>query len=207
MMNSEAVPPIWFRLPPGFHDISPSDRYALDLVATALGSPEARQDIAQLMDKMETLPAHGVVHTAIGLHPDGVVGVSTSLFSLTIRQAEHANPRVSVSRTALAIARSPLWNNSTRRTIELRTSLPCFLVAGFISSPETGDRLFQARIATSDSQGRHVLIMDLTSGATRHADDYTSILEAVAHTVSFSDPEPSSPPDATRPSRILEVLL
>ncbi|MFD7556256.1 hypothetical protein ACFV9E_17155 [Streptomyces sp. NPDC059835] len=207
-MNGVAAPPIWFRLPPGFHDIGPRDRAALDDVAHALGSPAAARDIAHLMEMMGVLHAHGVVHTAIGLHPDDLTGVATSLFSLTIRQAEHDNPRVSVSQTALAIARSALWTSSTRRMIELPSSLPCFLVAGFISSAETADHMFQARIATTDSQGHYVIILDLTSAATQYADDYTSILEAVSHTVSFSDPDPEpSPPGATRPSRILEVLL
>ncbi|MFD9725439.1 hypothetical protein [Streptomyces sp. NPDC059072] len=94
-MNSETAPPVWFRLPPGFHDVSPRDRGALEDVANALGGPVAVGTLAPLMDLMDLLPAHGVVHTAIGLHPDDLMGIATSLFSLTIRQAEHANPRVS----------------------------------------------------------------------------------------------------------------
>ncbi|MFD9264388.1 hypothetical protein ACFWB1_26260 [Streptomyces goshikiensis] len=53
-----------------------------------------------------------------------------------------------------------------------------------------------------------MLVLDLTSAATHHADAYTEIIEAVTHTVSFSDPssDPALPSEA-RTSRILEVLL
>ncbi|MDX3533534.1 hypothetical protein PV721_03935 [Streptomyces sp. MB09-01] len=54
--------------------------------------------------------------------------------------------------------------------------------------------------------GLHLLVLDLTSASTQHADAYTDILEAVAHTVLFTDPEPSTP-TATKTSRVLEVLL
>lgn len=54
--------------------------------------------------------------------------------------------------------------------------------------------------------GGHVIVLDLTSRAREHADAYTSILEAVAHTLSFSDPTASTPSSGGT-SRILEVLL
>ncbi len=68
------------------------------------------------------------------------------------------------------------------------------------------DELFQARVVTADPMGGHVIVLDLTSRAREHADAYTSILEAVAHTLSFSDPTASTPSSGGT-SRILEVLL
>ncbi|MFG2981520.1 hypothetical protein ACGFYQ_09700 [Streptomyces sp. NPDC048258] len=205
-MHETALPPVWFRLPPGFHDIGPEDRTILDSVAQALGSPDAQRELAQLVDGLDELAGHGVVHTAIGLHPDEPVGVCTSLFSLSVRPAIDPNPRASVARTALGIARSTVWETSTRRFIDLPSSLPCYLVAGTIDVPRVQQQVFQARIATSHPGGLHVLILDLTSAATQHHGAYTDILEAIALTLTFTDPNPS-PPLAPPTSRILEVLL
>lgn len=203
---THSVPPVWFRLPPGFYDIGPADRTALNDVADALGSPDARQQLDGLMDGLDELAGHHVVHTSIGIHPDDPEGIVTSLFSLTVRPAEHSNPRVSVARIALSVAGSALWNGSKRRFIDLASKLPCCLVAGVISVPGIEGGLFQARVVTAHPESRHVLVLDLTSAATEHADAYTTILEAVTHTLGFSDPRPQ-PPTAAGTSRIFEVLL
>ncbi|WP_405832878.1 hypothetical protein [Streptomyces sp. NBC_00105] len=206
MTHQHSSPPVWFRLPPGFHDIGPGDRASLHAVAEALDSPDAQHDLSRLIDGLEELAGHDVVHTALGLHPEEPAGLTTSLFSLTIRRVDQPNPRLTVARTALAIAGSPLWASSVRRFIDLRSALPCCLVAGIISVPDVEECLFQARVATVHPDGLHMLVLDLTSASTQHADAYTDILEAVAHTVVFTDPEPSAP-KATATSRILEVLL
>lgn len=205
-MSDMPVPPVWFRLPPGFHDIGPEDRAALDGVVGALGSPDAQRQLAQLMDRLDELSMHHVVHTAIGMHPDEPVGVSTSLFSLTVRRAEHPNARLAVARTALTIAQSPLWSTSRRRFIELPSSSPCCMVAGTLDLPEAVQPVFQARVATAHPDGQHVLVLDLTSAAIQHAAAYTDILEAITHTLAFADPG-LGPPCAARPSRITEALL
>ncbi|MFE6905127.1 hypothetical protein [Streptomyces erythrochromogenes] len=178
----------------------------MDAIADALGSSDARGELSQLIDGLESLAEHHVVHTAIGLHPEEPTGVATSLFTLTVRPAQEPNPRLTVARTALAIARSPLWTSSIRRFIDLSSRLPCCLVAGTISVPAVENRLFQARVVTVHPDGRHLLVFDLTSAATQHAEAYTDILEAVAHTALFSDPEAKAP-TAAGTSRILEVLL
>ncbi|WP_405422156.1 hypothetical protein [Streptomyces erythrochromogenes] len=206
MTQPNSVPPVWFRLPPGFHDIGPGDRAALDAFAEGLGSNDAQRQLSQLMDDLEELAGHHVVHTAIGLHPEEPVGVATSLFSLTLRPTEQPNPRLAVARTALAIARSPHWTNSIRQFIELPSRLPCCLVAGTIRVPAVESRLFQARVATVHPDGLHLLVLDLTSASTQHAEAYTDILEAVTHTVLFTDPDASAP-TAAGTSRILEALL
>ncbi|WP_405677593.1 hypothetical protein OG239_34385 [Streptomyces sp. NBC_00868] len=206
MTRETAMPPLWFRLPPGFHDIRPEHRAALDAVAQALGSPDAQRELTQLMDGLDQLVGYDVVHTAIGMHPDEPTGVCTSLFSLTTRPADHANPRVAVARTALGIARSNVWDTATRRFIDLPSSLPCYLVAGAITLPRGGRQVFQARIATSHPAGLHVLVLDLTTAAIQYYEAYTDILEAVAHTLTFTDPNPR-PPGPPTTSRLLEVLL
>ncbi|MFF3721022.1 hypothetical protein ACFYYM_01435 [Streptomyces erythrochromogenes] len=206
MTHQISAPPVWFRLPPGFHDVGPGDRAALNAFVEALGGTDAHRGLSQLMDDLEELAGHNVVHTAIGFHPEEPVGVATSLFSLTVRQAGQPNPRLTVARAALAIARSPHWTNSIRRFVDLPSGLPCCLVAGTICVPDVEHRLFQARIATVYPDGLHLLVFDLTSASTQHAEAYTDILEAVTHTALFSDPEASTP-KAGGTSRILEVLL
>ncbi|CAM5299080.1 hypothetical protein GCM10010343_27400 [Streptomyces avidinii] len=205
MTQDGNIPPVWFRLPPGFHDIGPGDASSLEAFAEALGSTAAQRDLSQLMDGLEDLKGHDVVHTALGFHPEEPVGVSTSLFSLTIRRVEQPNPRLAVARTALAIARSSLWTSAVRRFIDLPSTLPCCLVAGTISVPEIEHHLFQARITTVHPDALHLLVLDLTSASSQHAGAYTDILEAVAHTLQFTDPDPSVP-TAAGTSRILEVL-
>ncbi|MER7731987.1 hypothetical protein ABTX80_14010 [Streptomyces erythrochromogenes] len=206
MTHHFTPPPVWFRLPPGFHDVGPGDRTALDAFAEALGSTHAQQELSRLMDGLEQLTDHNVVHTAIGLHPEEPVGVATSLFSLTVRQAGQPNARLTVARAALAIAHSPHWTSSIRRFIDLPSGLPCCLVAGTLSVPDVEKRLFQARVTTVYPDGLHLLVFDLTSASTQHAEAYTDILEAVTHTALFSSPEASTP-KASGTSRILEVLL
>ncbi|MER6250279.1 hypothetical protein ABT224_02615 [Streptomyces sp. NPDC001584] len=206
MTQKSSLPPVWFRLPPGFHDIGPGDAASLDALAEASDSSAAQAELSELMDGLEELAGHDVVHTALGFHPEEPVGVTTSLFSLTIRRVEQPNPRLAVARTALAIARSTLWTSSVRRFIDLPSTLPCCLVAGVISVPGIDHHLFQARVATVHPDGLHLLVLDLTSACTEYAAAYTDILEAVAHTLQFTDPDPIAP-KATGTSRLLEVLL
>ncbi|MFJ2746860.1 hypothetical protein [Streptomyces sp. NPDC087297] len=206
MTHQSSMPQVWFRLPPGFHDIAPCDAASLDAFAEALGSPAAQRELSRLMDNLDELTGHDVVHTALGFHPEEPVGVATSLFSLTIRRVEQPNPRLAVARTALAIARSPRWTSSVRRFVDLPSALPCCLISGIISVPEVEHHQFQARLATVHPDGQHLLVLDLSSACTQHADAYTDILEAVAHTLQFSDPDPKVP-KAVGTSRILEVLL
>ncbi|GAA2638975.1 hypothetical protein GCM10010425_48430 [Streptomyces spororaveus] len=206
MTRQSSLPPVWFRLPPGFYDIGPEDRATLDAFTEALGGPGAQQQLSPLMDGLEGLAQHEVVHTAFGFHPEEPTGVATSLFSLTVRRIEQPNPRLAAARAALAIARSPLWTSTDRRFIDLPSARPCCLVAGTISLPDADQCPFQARVVTVHPDGLHLLVLDLTSASTQHADAYTDILEAVAHTLGFSDPS-AHQPTVSGTSRILEVLL
>ncbi|MFD7395577.1 hypothetical protein ACFV60_11095 [Streptomyces virginiae] len=208
MMRQGSLPPVWFRLPPGFYDVSPENRATLYAFAEALGGSEAQQQLSRLMDGLERLAEHEVAHTAFGFHLEEPAGVATSLFSLTVRRIEQPNPRLAVARTALAIARSPLWTSADRRFIELPSARPCCLVAGMMSLPDADRCPFQARAVTTHPDGRHLLILDLTTASSQHAGSYTDILEAIAHTLAFSDPDPAAQsPMVPGVSRILEVLL
>ncbi|MFD3678903.1 hypothetical protein [Streptomyces sp. NPDC058613] len=158
------------------------------------------------MDGFDLLKGLDVVHTAVGLHPDEPVGVCTSLFSLTARPADDPDLQVAVARTALGISRSTLWTTSARRCIDLPSSLPCYLVAGTIAPPDVERKVFQARIATCHPTGQHLLVLDLTSASGQHREAYVDILEAIAHTLTFTDPNPASS-SSPMTSRILDVCL
>ncbi|MER5774522.1 hypothetical protein ABT144_09540 [Streptomyces sp. NPDC002039] len=205
MTSDTDMPPLWFRLPPGFHDIGPGDRTLLDAMAEALNSPDAQRELGQLMDGLRELTDHQVVHTAIGLHPDETNGVATSLFSLTAKPSPDPHPRLDVARAALAITRSGVWSSSAGRAIDLPSSLPCCLITGTIALPDTGQEMFQARVVTTHACASYVLVLDITSAATHYAEAYGDILEAIAHTLTFSDPTPSSS-SGPQTSRLLEVL-
>lgn len=215
-MTNRSVPPVWFRLPPGFHDIGPEDRGALEEAAEALAAlgdagEGAGSQLGRLMDRLDELagqPGLHLVHTAVGLHPEGPETVSTSLFSLAVRLADDAGAGAGVARAALALAGSAHGSGWTRRFLDLPSGLPCALVCGVLPVPGTDRGLFQARAVTAHPDGRHLLLLDLTSAATEHADAYTAILEAVAHTIAFADPEPRPPgqPGGAGTSRILELL-
>ncbi|MGW1770792.1 hypothetical protein [Streptomyces sp. NPDC002104] len=227
-MTHPPVPPVWFRLPPGFHDIGPGDRGALEEMAAALeeaagGGPAAGAEagagagagagsqLARLMDRLDELaaqPGLHLLHSAVGLHPEGPETVSTSLFTLAVRAAEEAGAAAAVARTALALARSAPASGSARSFLDLASGLPCALVCGVLPGPAAGRGLFQARAVTAHPDGRHLLLLDLTSAATGHAGAYAEILEAVAHTISFTDPgpRPPGPTGGGGTSRILELL-
>lgn len=221
-MTNRSVPPVWFRLPPGFHDIRPEDRDVLEEVAEALGAlggagegagPRAGSQLGLLLDRLDELagqPGLHLIHTSFGLHPEGPETVSTSLFSLAVRAAEEAGAGAGVARVALALARCAPGSGSTRRFLDLASGLPCALVCGVLPVPGADRGLFQARAVTAHPDGRHLLLLDLTSAATGHADAYTAILEAVAHTIAFADPDPKpappGPPGDAGTSRILELL-
>ncbi|MCP3753860.1 hypothetical protein [Streptomyces sp. TBY4] len=229
MTTHRPVPPVWFRLPPGFHDIGPGDRGALEEVAGALGALsgfgpgpdgglgdglDAGSQLARLMDCLDELaaqPGLQLLHSAIGLHPEGPEAVSASVFSLAARPAGDVGSGAGVERTALALARSAPVGDGARRFLDLASGLPCALVSGGLPGPGTGPELFQARAVTAHPDGHHLLLLDLTSTATAHAGAYTSILEAVVHTIAFADPRPRPPGgrgDGGRggSSRILELL-
>lgn len=219
MTTHRPVPPVWFRLPPGFHDIGPGDRGALEEVAGALGAlggfgpgpddglgagtgtgtgaaADAGSQLARLMDCLDELaaqPGLRLLHSAIGLHPEGPEAVSASVFSLAARPAGDVGSGAGVERTALALARSAPVGDGARRFLDLASGLPCALVSGVLPGPGTGPELFQARAVTAHPDGHHLLLLDLTSTATAHAGAYTSILEAVVHTIAFADPRPRPP--------------
>ncbi|MGW0895575.1 hypothetical protein ACWD0G_01045 [Streptomyces goshikiensis] len=178
----------------------------MDDFADALGSTDARDQLSRLMDRLDELSEHDVVHTAIGLHPDEPVGMCASLFSLAVQRTDHDNPRVAVARTALAMAGPEPRTGSTRRFLDVPSSLPCCLVAGTLATPGSEQRVFQVRVAMAYAVSPYIVVLALTSASLQHAEAYTDILEAITHTVGFTDPG-SSPHRAARPSRISEVLL
>ncbi|MER5884788.1 hypothetical protein ABT160_13240 [Streptomyces sp. NPDC001941] len=226
------APPLWFRTPPGFHDLAAVSREALGDVLDELAgvlpddpasTERVRREGEALLGLLAALREAGAAYAALGWHPDQADGVSTSLLSLTVVGGSAPTGRATAARAALDIARCPMWSESDRRLFDLPDGTACALVSGR-PAPPPGDvpgragaarepaPLFQARAVVPYPSGPHAAVLDLTSTSVRHSEAYTDILEAIACTISFTDPEPG-PADtrpgrtgATRSSRILEAL-
>ncbi|WP_455360243.1 hypothetical protein [Streptomyces sp. SYSU K21746] len=219
-------PPIWFRLPPGFHDFGLTALQGLDRTITEALSPvlggvtavdRALGEARSLASLVNALYNQSTKFTSLGFHPDGESGVCTSIFSLAVQATASRHPQMALARIGVSLARSPLWSTSECRVLDLPCGAPATLVAGTMTAPPTvlaqaglspvTNSVFQARLAVPYPGGSHVAVADLTSPVLRYADAYVDILEGVAHTIRFLDPEAtSSPPPAGRPSRILEAL-
>ncbi|WP_190123545.1 hypothetical protein [Streptomyces inusitatus] len=156
-------------------------------------------------------------HMSIGVHPDGEHGASVSLFSLSMAGIASRTAGLAVAQCALAQMNSPLWSESTGRLLTLSSGLPAALVAGTLVSPpdesleELGitadfEGVFQARLTIPCPTGEHIAVADLTSAAVRNSEAYTSILEGIGQTMSFSEPV-ETPEPAPRPtSRIRDLF-
>jgi hypothetical protein len=221
---STTVPPLWFRLPPGYyecHDFGPADHeeIASALLSAVLNDPadvdSARRQLATASNLLHAMRHEETVHLSLGVHPDEQ-GAALSVFGISVSRIEWRPAAMAVAQSALALADSPRWSSNAGRLLDLPSGQPAALVSGTLSAPPR--RLlqsagivaepcetFQARLTVPFPTGTHVAVADITSAATRHAAAYTDILEAIAGTISFTSPSPpSSPPQ--RPSRLLELF-
>ncbi|MET9800498.1 hypothetical protein [Streptomyces sp. NPDC006368] len=226
MDSNDSTPPVWFRLPPGFHSFQNVSQEALTRIVSECvlplleGTPEADSllgDTQVLAGAVDTLLGKGCAYLALGLHPDDAEGACASLFSLSTIRTAGPSPTVAAARAGITLAKSPLWEAKRSTTLALPTGVSAAMVAGIFTPPLTeaqstrpspaSTKVFQARLAMPYPCGSHVIVADLTSAATHYADAYTDILEAVAHTFSFTAPAPVSEFTGTAPtSRILEFL-
>ncbi|MEE1754043.1 hypothetical protein [Streptomyces sp. SP18CS02] len=216
---------IWFRLPPGYHTLDPSTYGLLESAGATIVAPiiegtqptgQLRAEMRAVVDLLTALTEQGCMHMALGVHPDGAHGACTSLFSLSALESTAPTPQTAAAQAALGMANSPLWQASRRALLELPGGTPAALVAGTLTPPTgllhscgitvAAQEVFQARVAVPFPDASHVAIADLTSAAVRHAEEYTDILEGIAHTFTFVNPEsPSAVPNSTS-SRILDLL-
>ncbi|MFC5155047.1 hypothetical protein [Streptomyces amakusaensis] len=210
-------------MPPGYHSLDRIDLDSLEEVTTSLLAPvldstaavEATiRDARTLVTLLHEMRGLGSVYTAMGVHPDEAYGTSLSLLSLSVVETASPTRNLTTARSGLALADSPLWSDSTRRFVELPIG-PAALVAGSLAVPSrealsavgitaepTG--IFQARLAVACPDGGHCAVADLTSAAVHHSEAYTDILEAIARTLSFSEPAPDAP--VRRHSRIQDLI-
>ncbi|MFD4143571.1 hypothetical protein [Streptomyces sp. NPDC058572] len=222
MPNSQ--PPLWFRLPPGYHNLDAIGATEIEQVSLAVLPlvleneqfvERAHTELRTVLELISRLDI-GAAHASIGVHPDGENGASVSLFSLSVTEIEARTPALAAAQGALAVADSSIWQAHTCRFIGLPAGVPAGLVVGLLSPPPVEllehagicapvCEVFQARLTVPFPTGRHLAVADLTSTATRHADSYTDILECIAGTMAFADPEMSTAP-APRHSRILELF-
>ncbi|WP_433572963.1 hypothetical protein [Streptomyces sp. CA-251247] len=222
--RSPNPPPMWFRLPPGYHSLDDVTLDELEHATTAVLAPildgtdvveRALVDAQVLVELLATVREGRSMLASIGVHPDGSDGTSLSIFTLAMITNSAPTRILAVAESALSIVESPLWRAHTRKLLELSVG-PAALVAGTLAAPPPATLrqmgitvepidVFQARLTFSCPGSQHVAVADLTSAATRHADSYTDILEAIGHTMTFTPPHPVEAP-APRASRILELF-
>ncbi|MEO3974646.1 hypothetical protein [Streptomyces sp. CAU 1734] len=165
---------------------------------------------------LRELRSAGTVHNAIGFHSDDSLGVSVSLFSLTVAATPARAPGFAAAQCVLAQTGSPLWSSNSGRLLTHPSGASMTLVSGTLAPRPRASlatagitsapcAVFQARLTMPSPTREHIAVADLTSAATGHAEAYTSILEGIARTMSFSDPE-NSPEPVRRTSRIRELF-
>ncbi|MDQ1007134.1 hypothetical protein QFZ82_001619 [Streptomyces sp. V4I23] len=222
---STTVPPLWFRLPPGYHeydDFGPEDQQAIAsaLLPAILDDPadvdSAERQLAAMNNLLRAMRQEATVHLSLGVHPDEEHGAAFSVFCISVSGIQWRPAAMAVAQSALALADSPRWRSNSGRILDLPSGQPAALVSGTLSAPprqllQSAGILaepcetFQARLTVPFPMGTYVAVADITSAATRHAAAYTDILEAIAGTISFTAPSlPSSP--SQRPSRLLELF-
>ncbi|MCP3818340.1 hypothetical protein NLX86_09490 [Streptomyces sp. A3M-1-3] len=212
--TDESCPAIWFRLPPGYHDIKPVGRDELEeALTTVVGPPgnaalsvdEALNEAGLLMDLVRDFHHHGGVHSAFGLHREGSNRATVSFFTLSALSTVTRDPNLAVARVASSLAQSPMWGTRSHAVLELACSLPAALVTGVLETPSKVS-VFQARLAVSYPSGAYIAVADLTSPSVEHSDAYTAILESIGQTISFTDPNTPATSAQAGTSRILELL-
>ncbi|MFF8958434.1 hypothetical protein [Streptomyces sp. NPDC014894] len=223
---SNPPPPLWFRLPPGYHsldalDLSSLQRSASPVLTSLLEGTEllgpALRDVHRLTNLLAALRTSDTVHLSVGVHPDDEHGASVSFFSLSMANIATRPAGLAVAQCALAQMKSPCWNTSAGRLLRLPNGMPAALVAGTLVDPpresleELGidkalDKVFQARLTIPCPSGEHIAVADLTSAAVRNSEAYTSILEGIGLTMSFSSPVESAAPVPQPTSRIRDLF-
>ncbi|MFF8841306.1 hypothetical protein ACF08N_01030 [Streptomyces sp. NPDC015127] len=222
---STTVPPLWFRLPPGYHEYDDSsladhEEIASALLPAVLGDAadvdNARRQLAAASNLLHAMRHEATVHLSLGAHPDEDQGATFSVFCISVTEMQWRAAAVAVAQSALALAGSPRWSSNSGRILDLPSGQPAALVSGTLAAPHPQllrsagilaepCETFQARLTVPFPTGTHVAVADITSAAIRHAAAYTDILEGIAGTISFTPPSPpSSPPQ--RPSRLLELF-
>ncbi|MFI6283937.1 hypothetical protein ACIBCM_04105 [Streptomyces sp. NPDC051018] len=221
-----SAPPLWFRLPPGYHSLDRVDLSEFEQSVAAVLMPvmeagellgKALHDAHSLVNLFAAIRESENVHTSLGVHPERNNGSCVSFFSLSVTEIASRTAALAVAQCALAQANSTRWSTNSGRLLKLPGGVPAALMAGTLRPPDpdclerrgfTAPRceVFQARLTVPCPTGVHVAVADLTSAATWHAEAYSSILEGIARTITFIDPAEPSRPRAQRPSRIRELF-
>ncbi|GLF98400.1 hypothetical protein [Streptomyces yaizuensis] len=157
------------------------------------------RDLRITADLLLALHNSDTTHTSLGIHPDERHGACVSFLSLSITRIAHRTPQMAVAQCALAQRESPLWQEAAGRLISLPDGTPAALVSGTLTAPPNHSsqalgvsmpsaEVFQARLTVPFPSREHVAVADLTTAAVHHSSSYSSILEGIAQTMSFSDP-------------------
>ncbi|MET9666935.1 hypothetical protein ABZY19_16345 [Streptomyces sp. NPDC006475] len=179
----------------------------------------ALRDTTIVGDLLTAIREAECLHASLGVHPEDDGAASISFFTLSMTGITARPASIAAAQCAVAFAESPGWTTDSGRFLDLPSGLKAALVAGTLTAPDPESLakrgitappsdVFQARLTVPCPTGEHIAVADLTSAATHHAEAYTSILEAIAMTMSFAEPPDMTQPTGRehRPSRILELF-
>ncbi|MEV6786098.1 hypothetical protein [Streptomyces sp. NPDC051098] len=218
------VPPCWFRLPPGFIDLAPGalpelrDQLIEDLAVVCpdpLLRDQRMRESEALLGLLSDLQEQGTMHISLGLHRGDDAEVTTSVLTLSNVPTKAPTATLAAAHCALLLVLKPMGSVVHRELLDLPCRSPAALVSCLLSNvpmdvlplagAQTDDaEVFQARLGVARPTGSDVLVVDLTTTALDHAEDYTEILRGIGQTISFTDPTPQLP--APRQSRLWEAM-
>ncbi|WP_328862334.1 hypothetical protein [Streptomyces sp. NBC_00306] len=218
------IPPCWFRLPPGFIDIAPEalpalrDQVIEDLAVVCPDPPLRDQRMREsevLLGLLSDLQDQGTLHVSFGLHRGDDAEVTTSVLTLSNIPTRAPTATLAAAHCALQLVLKPMGSVVHRELLDLPCGTPAALVSCLLSNApvdiltlagvQTGDAaVFQARLGVARPTGSDVLVIDLTTTALDHAEEYTEILRGIGQTISFTDPTPQLP--GPRQSRLWEAM-
>ncbi|SDJ51053.1 hypothetical protein [Streptomyces indicus] len=191
----DRVPPLWFRLPPGYLQFDQKELMPL------------REMDPELADTLGGILENGTFYSALGLHRSGPGdAVTTSLFALQAVRTAVRNPQIAAARALLVRQEWPHW---TADTFELRTvagAVPAGFTAGLLQcGGDAAVTVCQAACSFLIPGTPCLVTATLTSSDLTQAEVCTEILGAIAST--FSLDEPNRPPAVRQPkSRLAELL-
>jgi hypothetical protein len=202
----DAIPAFWYDIPYGYLklDMHPTNERMEGLARQILELPEELRDRADQVFRlyaivMWEMQKRRVQGCALGLHPNGQGGASTSVLTVSSVGMPGVNPKAVLAGLIASGA------GDTRDEGVVPVQLPCgpaFVTASVMGAVAPGrglqdtdtpseEPVWQGTVAIPDARSSSVIAVQLVTSSIELADDYRKVLLGVAGTVTFTDPESS----------------
>lgn len=202
----DAIPAFWYDIPYGYLklDIHPTNERMEELARQILQLPEKLRERADQVFRlyaivMWAMQKRRVQGCALGLHPDGQGGASTSVLTVSSVGMPGVNPKAVLA----GLITSGAGESPDDGVVPVQ--LPCgpaFVTASVVGAVAPGGGLqdtgtpseepvWQGTVAIPDMRSSAVIAVQLVPPSIELADDYRNVLLGVAGTVTFTDPKSS----------------